>query len=223
MSSRLIRASGYHHPTNSVRFIAALPEGDSDLHFVTASSFSLYPYSRGRVHITGPSALDAPSLRTGFLTDPDNVDAKMAAWVYKTQREVFRRLDMYRGEYAPLHPPFADDSEATCGRTEGPLPRDAPPIRYTPADEAVLAEWVRGNVGQNWHGLGTCKMAPRSKKGVVDARLGVYGVGGLKVADLSVAPVNVAANTASAAFAIGEKAADVFIKELGLACKGTRA
>ncbi|KAH6689698.1 GMC oxidoreductase-domain-containing protein [Plectosphaerella plurivora] len=203
-------------------FTTALPEDDTAQHFLSASSFSLYPYSRGSIHITGPSALDPPSLRTGILSDPDGIDEKMAAWVYKTQREVFRRLEMYRGEYAPLHPPFAADSEAVCGRAAGPPPKDAPPIRYTAEDEAVLSKWLRENVGQNWHGLGTCKMAPLNEAGVVHARLGVYGVKGLKVADLSVSPVNVAANTASAAFAIGEKAADIFIKELGLGCKVKR-
>ncbi len=51
--------------------------------------------------------------------------------------------------------------------------------------------------------------------GVVDATLSVYGVRGLKVADLSIAPRNVAANTNNTAMAVGEKAADIFIKELG--------
>ena len=59
-------------------------------------------------------------------------------------------------------------------------------------------------------------MLPRDKMGVVDPTLSVYGVRGLKVADLSIAPRNVAANTNNTALAVGEKAADIFIKELGL-------
>ena len=39
---------------------------------------------------------------------------------------------------------------------------------------------------------------------------------GLKLADLSIPPENVGANTGNTAFLIGEKAADIFIKELGL-------
>ncbi len=57
-------------------------------------------------------------------------------------------------------------------------------------------------------------MAPREKDGVVDANLNVYGVKGLKVADLSIAPENVGANTNNTALVIGEKAADIIIKEL---------
>jgi len=59
-------------------------------------------------------------------------------------------------------------------------------------------------------------MAPREKTGVVDGNLSVYGVKGLKLADLSVPPENVGANTGNTAFLVGEKAADIFVKELGL-------
>jgi alcohol oxidase len=52
---------------------------------------------------------------------------------------------------------------------------------------------------------------------VVDGRLRVYGVEGLRVADLSVVPGNVAANTASTAMMIGEKAAVLVGEDLGVA------
>lgn len=64
--------------------------------------------------------------------------------------------------------------------------------------------------------LGTCKMAPREEGGVVDESLGVYGVEGLKIAGMSIPPLNVAANTNNAAIVIGKKAADIFIRELRL-------
>lgn len=59
-------------------------------------------------------------------------------------------------------------------------------------------------------------MAALDEGGVVDDLLSVYGVQGLKVADLSVPPSNIAANSNNVAMAIAEKAADIFIKELGL-------
>jgi len=46
-------------------------------------------------------------------------------------------------------------------------------------------------------------MKPRSQNGVVDSKLNVYGVEGLKVVDLSVAPSNVGANTYNTALVIG--------------------
>ena len=64
------------------------------------------------------------------------------------------------------------------------------------------------------HQLGTCAMKPREQGGVVDAKLNVYGVHGLKVADLSIAPGNVSANTYGTALVIGEKAAVIIAEEL---------
>ena len=125
-------------------------------------------------------------------------------------------MDVYRGEFAPLHPAFAADSDAATPSKplDGPLPDDVSDIVYTAEDDAVLEQWLRANVGTTWHSLGTCKMAPKSEGGVVDSSLSVYGVEKLKIADLSVPPGNVGANTANTAYMIGEKAADIFIQEL---------
>ena len=59
-------------------------------------------------------------------------------------------------------------------------------------------------------------MKPWERGGVVDPRLNVYGVQGLKIADLSICPSNVAANTFSTALVIGEKAAVIIAEELGI-------
>lgn len=62
---------------------------------------------------------------------------------------------------------------------------------------------VQRHVETTWHSLGTCSMAPREGNkltphgGVVDERLNVHGVQGLKVADLSICPDNVGCNTYS--------------------------
>jgi alcohol oxidase len=59
-------------------------------------------------------------------------------------------------------------------------------------------------------------MKPHLESGVVDPRLNVYGVRNLKVADLSIAPLNVGANTYHTALLIGEKAAVIIAEELGI-------
>ncbi|KAF5367242.1 hypothetical protein D9757_011691 [Collybiopsis confluens] len=66
------------------------------------------------------------------------------------------------------------------------------------------------------HSLGTCPMKPYNQGGVVDSKLNVYGIQGLKVADLSIAPSNVHSNTNATAVAIGEKAAVIIAEELGI-------
>lgn len=127
-----------------------------------------------------------------------------------------RRMTSFRGEFSSWHPPFPGHSQAACTTTDGPLPDDVPDIDYTTEDDAIIDRFLREKIASLWHSMGTCKMAPKEGGGVVDATLGVHGLQGLKVADLSIAPGNVAANTASTALAIGEKAADLFIHELRL-------
>ena len=64
---------------------------------------------------------------------------------------------------------------------------------------------------------GTCKMAPDSDEmGVVTPDLNVRGVAGLAVADASIIPSIVGANTNAAVAMVGEKAADLLLREAGM-------
>lgn len=95
------------------------------------------------------------------------------------------------------------------------------PLKYSKADIEQVEKWVRRHVETTWHSLGTCSMAPREgnsiapRGGVVDERLNVYGVKGLKVCDLSICPDNVGCNTFSTALLIGEKCAVLTAEDLG--------
>ncbi|PVH99526.1 alcohol oxidase [Periconia macrospinosa] len=209
--------------TALVNFFPADPTLVPAGQYLTSSVFTGYPLSRGSIHITSASLDAPPDFRTGFLSDPDNVDILKHVWAYKTQREIFRRMESYRGEVELLHPKFAAGSRAAVGgrveegvegkrEGEGEVEGE---IVYTDEDDEVIKQWVRENVGTTWHSMGTCRMGCEGEA-VVDPSLSVYGVEGLKIADLSIPPLNVAANTLNTAFAIGEKAADIFIKELGL-------
>lgn len=122
-------------------------------------------------------------------------------------------MSTYRGELAIGHPPFPAGSDAACITIDQPL-TNVQNINYTAEDDAIIKQFLIENVGTTWHSLGTCKMAPYEKGGVVSPDLSVYGVEGLKIADLSIPPGNVAANTADTTLAIGERAADIFISEL---------
>ncbi|KAI1378542.1 putative alcohol oxidase [Hypoxylon crocopeplum] len=207
-------------PLGVINLLAGFP-GDPRLATgdpcLSVTAFTVYPFSRGHIHITGPNLGDPVDFETGFFADPGQLDIKKHVWLYKKQRELIRRMPLYRGEMAQLHPPFAAGSSAACVDLGGnPLPPDVADIEYSAEDDAVLEKWLRENVSTTWHSLGTCKMLPRAQKGVVDSSLSVYGVQGLKIADISIAPRNVAANTNDTALAVGEKAADIFIKELAL-------
>ncbi|KAI5916976.1 GMC oxidoreductase [Camillea tinctor] len=207
-------------PLGIINVLAGLPgdprlaTGDPSL---AITAFTPYPFSRGHIHITGPKLGDPLDFETGFFEDAGHLDVKKHIWMYKKQREFIRRMPSYRGEMVHCHPPFAPESSAACiALGDDPLAEDVHEIEYSAADDVVLEEWLRENVSTTWHSLGTCKMLPRDQMGVVDPSLGVYGIQGLKIADLSIAPRNVAANTNDTALAVGEKAADIFIKELNL-------
>ncbi|KAF2759887.1 alcohol oxidase p68 [Pseudovirgaria hyperparasitica] len=93
-------------------------------------------------------------------------------------------------------------------------------LDYTNEDIRAIEEWVKHHVETTWHSLGTCSMAPKNgnsivKHGVLDERLNVHGVKGLKVADLSICPDNVGCNTYSTALLIGEKCAMLTAEDLG--------
>lgn len=94
-------------------------------------------------------------------------------------------------------------------------------IQYTEEDDKAIEKYIKEHVETTWHCLGTNSMAPKEgnknapEGGVLDPRLNVHGVKGLKVADLSVCPDNVGCNTFSTALTIGEKAAVLIAEDLG--------
>ncbi|RYP11398.1 hypothetical protein DL764_000052 [Monosporascus ibericus] len=190
---------------------ASVPVGQ----YATTGTYTAYPYSRGSMHITGPSLDSHLDFETGFFNDVHDIDIKKQIWAYKKQREVMRRTAMYRGEVSAGHPRFAAHSPAACIETDTAL-ENVRDIEYSAEDDAAIEQWLRENINTTWHSLGTCKMAPREQMGVVDANLNVHGVLGLKIADVSIAPENVGANTNNTALTIGEKAADIIVRELGL-------
>ncbi|KAI0179887.1 GMC oxidoreductase-domain-containing protein, partial [Hypoxylon sp. FL1284] len=185
--------------------------------YISVGPYTAYPYSRGHMHITGPDVTDAPDFDLGFFSDAHDVDLKKQVWAYKKSREMMRRSGVYAGELAAFHPRFPAGSAAACIEDWDAAGGAAPPTHaYTAEDDAAIEQHLRENAQTAWHALGTAKMAPREDMGVVDASLSVYGVKGLKVADLSIVPENVGANTNNTAMAVGEKAADIIAKELGL-------
>lgn len=131
------------------------------------------------------------------------------AWLYKKQRQVAKRIRCQRGQVSP-GPLFPAQSSVASDPALDPT-READPT-FSAEDNDAIEQWIRQTVGTPFHSLGTCKMASESQLGVVDNHLNVYGVSGLKVADLSVAPASVAGNTMNTAVVIGEKAADTIIR-----------
>ena len=80
------------------------------------------------------------------------------------------------------------------------------------ASDDALDSWLRRTVRTSHHVSGTCKMGPASDPmAVVDPQLQVHGIEGLRVADASIMPDCIRANTNLTTIVIGEKAADMAV------------
>lgn len=87
------------------------------------------------------------------------------------------------------------------------------PTREDLASDAALDAWMTKNVTTSHHSSGTCKMGPASDKmAVVDQYGRVHGLEGLRVADASIMPDCIRANTNVTTMVIGERIAD-FIRK----------
>lgn len=227
-----------HEPNRPLMLMSMVSSylGDQSLidpgQYMSVAAFTAYPYSRGSIHIRGPNWWDGSDFSLGFFTDPHDIDLKKQIWAYKKHREIMRRTNMYMGEFEIGHPEFPKGSKAACvnlfedpsgnnkgkGKSASMSMEDRNNIKnveYTKEDDEAIEDFLRKNIQTTWHSLGTCKMAPREAGGVVDGSLNVYGTTNLKVCDLSIPPENVAANTMNTALLVGEKGADIFLKELG--------
>jgi len=83
-----------------------------------------------------------------------------------------------------------------------------------PAAEGAeaLRQFAREQGNTIYHPVGTCKMGSDSEA-VVDDRLRVHGINGLRVADASIMPEIINANTNSPSIMIGEKSSDMVLAE----------
>jgi len=143
------------------------------------------PDARGFVHINTGRPSDAPAIRFNFLETEADRRAALAGLRHA------RRISRTR--------PMADCVE-----------REITPGPDVESDEALL-EHCRANGLSLLHAVGSCRMGV-DEGAVVDPRLRVRGLQGLRVADASIMPRIVSGNTNAAAIMIGEKAADM-IKE----------
>ena len=142
----------------------------------------LRPHSRGTVRLASADPLAAPLIDPAFLQHPDDVQRLVAG---------FQRMRQILGQPAL----------AAFGGQEAPESAAA----QTPEQ---IEDFIRANADTIYHPVGTCAMGPDAAAGaVVDARLRVHGVVGLRVVDASIMPTLVGGNTNAPTIMIAEKAA----------------
>lgn len=151
----------------------------------TASVCNLRPRSRGRVDISSADPDAAPLIDPNYLSDPE--DLKVAAQAVRLTRKIVQ---------AQALKAFA-------------------PQEYLPGPSLETEEQLHdaaARVGTTiFHPVGTCRMG-NDALAVVDARLRVHGVAGLRVADASIMPNITSGNTCSPTLMIAEKAAQLILE-----------
>ncbi len=157
-----------------------------DFPAMTASVCNLRPTSRGHVRIRSPHATDSPEILCNYLSTPE--DRKVAADSIRLTRRIMSQAAM-----EPFHPEEY---------------RPGPQVQ-----EQADLELAAGDIGTTiFHPVGTCKMG-KDPAAVVDARLRVHGIEGLRVADASIMPTITSGNTNSPTIMIAEKAAEMILQD----------
>ena len=150
----------------------------------TSSTCQLRPQSRGEIRLKSADPLAAPAIRPNYLSTP--ADRNVAVAGMKLSRRIAQSAamaDLIEEELVP---------GADCR-----------------SDEELLDAARR--IGTTiYHPTSTCKMGPQSDRGaVVDERLRVHAIEGLRVVDASIMPNLVSGNTNAPTIMIAEKAADM--------------
>ncbi|KAK4167929.1 hypothetical protein QBC43DRAFT_310484 [Cladorrhinum sp. PSN259] len=148
----------------------------------------LHPFSLGNVTISSASMLDKPVIDLGWLTDP--ADEEVLVGAVKRMRQILNSTVLQEVQLAGevLPGPSVDTDEE-------------------------IREYVRGSVTTIWHACCTVSMGKRAdKNAVVDSRGRVYGVKGLRVADMSIVPVQLPTHPQGTLYGLGEKIADDILR-----------
>jgi choline dehydrogenase len=153
----------------------------------TAASCQLRPESRGHCRIGSPDPKVAPKIFMNYLATETDRQVQLKA--LKIMRTIFAQQAMRRWIVDAIDPPDALQ------------------------DDAGLMAYLRAKATTIYHPVGTCRMGPDANA-VVDARLRVHGVAGLRVADASIMPIVASGNTNAPCIMIGEKAAAMVAEDL---------
>jgi choline dehydrogenase len=149
-------------------------------------TFALRPHSTGSVHARSPDPDQPPAIVANYLADERDRRTSVAAL------RLARRI-------------------AAQPALRALAVREVRPGPAAESDEALL-EHIAALGATSYHPIGTCRMGDDAMA-VVDARLRVHGVRGLRVADASVMPTMVSPNTNAPSFMIGERCAQFLLDE----------
>jgi choline dehydrogenase len=159
--------------------ITAIPEGKSGC---TLNAYLVRPKSRGTVSLRDANPESAPLIDPNYLDHPD--DLRKTVDAVKLSRTIMQQ---------PALAPFLESEHFPGSNC---------------ASQSQLEDFVRREARSGYHPAGTCRMGSGTDS-VVGTDLKVHGIDGLRVADNSIMPQLVSANTNATAIMIAERASDM--------------
>lgn len=157
----------------------------------------LRPKSRGRITLQSTNPFQHPNINTNYFSHPDDIKVGVAG--IRRALELIEQPAMRR-----LNARFHDIPIAACKK-------------YRLYSDEYFECYTRHLTLTIYHYSGTCKMGPASDPdAVVDERLRVYGIKGLRVVDASIMPEIPAGHTNGPTMMIAEKAADMIKVDWGI-------
>jgi choline dehydrogenase-like flavoprotein len=149
----------------------------------------LRPESRGSVRLASADPLQPPQIDANYLAAPRDLEPLVKG--FKLARQVLKQA-----AFAPHRLRELEPGEAVQN------------------DEQIRA-YIRARAETVYHPVGTCKMG-RDAMAVVDPRLRVHGLSGLRVVDASIMPTLIGGNTNAPTTMIAERAADLILQDAAL-------
>ena len=153
---------------------------------LTTFTHPLRSESTGNIHIAGNDPGVQPAINFNFLSSPQDADITLSG--IRMTRTIMNAPAMQPLQIEEIFP-----DPGLLGDNE-------------------LIAWVKQTAETTYHPVGTCKMGT-DPMAVVDARLRVHGITGLRVADASIMPTLTSGNTNAPSIMIGEKAADMVLAD----------
>lgn len=169
--------------------------GKRQEHVFSVMVIQLHPESRGRLELRSADPFERPKIALNLLSTPNDF-AELRRGIGAV-RKLFSTSPLAELIAAEIKPGAALQ------------------------DDAALDAYLRDNVRVTQHPVGTCTMGPGTDShAVVDPRLRVRGIEGLRVVDASIMPTVPGANTNAAVIMIAEKAAEMIREDQRLAVGG---
>jgi choline dehydrogenase len=143
------------------------------------------PSSRGQITLRSANLLDAPLIEPNSLATEEDVQALLQA------SQLLRRLAA-----TPAFSAVIESELAPGSALQSP---------------EQLIEDIRQRASTVFHPVSTCRMGPHASQAVVNAKLQVHGLQGLRVVDASVFPTLTSGNTHAPTLMLAERGADLIL------------